>query len=525
MNAQTISQNAPISGATFLNQPRQERQKIKGQDYFDQIVSVEFVNGKLQANYFKQPVSAPIYPTLSNQSIKSTHNVVLPIEEEMLVLTRVTEENEQGICANIPLFFKTNNYIKVPSKVQRAVERYVPKSMLRAVNQDIDVAVDLCMIFLSNLSDTYFLINGIGSYSTAVEKEGWKNLNSEILRKQFHDQPNTYKRIIECLIYGTSKGAIIECDGIYGQGYKSYAYRLTDGYRAKGIVSYQFQSDYAKNLYKQGVYNRVIEVSNNSICKNLINLYVSMRLPTISEIEEEANRLIVLKYTTKKGKLLTRMGKKTKSYWKHPEERSFIEESIEIYKYLTEDGLMVPTPGNDKSGGRIVDSFTLMPSWIRSLIKINGQPIVEVDYSALHPNIAMYEYEGRKEFLTHQQVAEESGIDIKEVKIEHLSFFNKRWFDMQKSKLFEYYDKTEPLMLFNLRVEKDQSQFGHKATCRTLFKKEVEIMTDVIEQLNNIGINVGSVYDALFCEPKDREIVRDVMNEVILLHGVKSIAK
>jgi hypothetical protein len=186
---------------------------------------------------------------------------------------------------------------------------------------------------------------------------------------------------------------------------------------------------------------------------------------------------------------------------------------------------MIPTPGGNKSGGRIVDSFTLMPSWIRNLIKINGKAIVDVDFATLHPNIAMSLYDGTIKYLTHQQVSDELGIDVLEVKVAHLSFFNKRWPDMESSKIFNYYEKNEALMLQNLRMEKDQSLYGHKVTSRNLFRKEVEIMTAVVEELNEMEIYVGYIYDALFCNENDRFKVKEVMNKTILEHGVFTTAK
>jgi hypothetical protein len=58
-----------------------------------------------------------------------------------------------------------------------------------------------------------------------------------------------------------------------------------------------------------------------------------------------------------------------------------------------------------------------------------------------------------------------------------------------------------------------------------MFDKEVEIMTDVIIQLNKQGIYVGYIYDALFCHPMHAEHVKNLMDETILNHGVKTTAK
>ena len=133
-------------------------------------------------------------------------------------------------------------------------------------------------------------------------------------------------------------------------------------------------------------------------------------------------------------------------------------------------------------------------------------------------------YGGSKKFLTHQQVAEESGIAIKRVKIQHLSFFNETLMGMKWSPLYKYYQKTEPLLLKNIEYEKKSSEYNYRITSMRMFAKEVEIMTECIRRLNEIGIYVGYIYDALFCKENEREIVKKIMNEVAVELGVYTIA-
>ena len=86
-------------------------------------------------------------------------------------------------------------------------------------------------------------------------------------------------------------------------------------------------------------------------------------------------------------------------------------------------------------------------------------------------------------------------IDVVDVKLEQLSFFNETWKRMQKSPLFKHYHETEPVMLENIR--RDKKENGYKITSKRMFEAEVNIMTDVITNLNAKGINVLYVYDAL----------------------------
>jgi hypothetical protein len=58
-----------------------------------------------------------------------------------------------------------------------------------------------------------------------------------------------------------------------------------------------------------------------------------------------------------------------------------------------------------------------------------------------------------------------------------------------------------------------------------MFKVEVDIMTDVVEYLNVRNVCVLYVYDALLCEDKDKALVIETMNGIILEHGIKTGAK
>jgi hypothetical protein len=210
-------------------------------------------------------------------------------------------------------------------------------------------------------------------------------------------------------------------------------------------------------------------------------------------------------------------------YWLDADNRSFVEDNIRLFEFLTSRGFMIPSAGDMDSGGRVVDSFTLMPAWIREQITIDGIKLTECDYSALHPNIAIKLYDGSLTYLTHGLVAEHAGIELKKVKKLHLSFFNMKWDDMRKSPLFGYYSTNEPDMLAS--IYKDKSEHGHKITSQKMFAVEVGIMSAVIRDLNAKGVYVLYVYDALVCEEKDSELVAQTMNRIILEHGVKTTAK
>jgi hypothetical protein len=158
------------------------------------------------------------------------------------------------------------------------------------------------------------------------------------------------------------------------------------------------------------------------------------------------------------------------------------------------------------------------------MIKINGRRLVEADFKCLHPNLAISLYGGSQEYLTHGAIANELKMDVLEVKREHLSFFNKTTQQMTESPLHGFYSLREPSMLKRIKKEKLNAERKYKTTSQKLLAKEVSIMTDVIQRLNQQGIYVGYVFDALICQEKHAEVVARVMNEVVLQHGVKTTA-
>jgi hypothetical protein len=252
-------------------------------------------------------------------------------------------------------------------------------------------------------------------------------------------------------------------------------------------------------------------------------MYQKIDLPTSAELLIIGRKLVKEGRTTKKGKILTMRNKHLNDYWIDADNRSFVEDNIKLFEFLTGRGFMIPSAGDFHSGGRVVDSFTLMPSWIREQITIEGKKLIECDYSALHPNIAINLYDGSLTYLTHQMVADRAGIHVDNVKIEHLSFFNMKWEGMRKSSLFDYYSTHEPDML--AKIYHDKNEHGHKITSQKMFGVEVAIMTDVIKYLNDKGIYVLYVYDALLCEEKDFDLVEKTINRIILEHGIRTNIK
>ncbi len=439
------------------------------------------------------------------------------IKTDYLSLTGDTEDiqilqNDHNL-AELALQLPNVNSLLIPKKSEYNLRKYVPKAMLRAIDSDIDVAVEKCLVFLSNLCSTYYT------------DDKWKSLNATILHQQTKSKDNTYiyTRIIDVLKHGTSKGAFIEVNDSYLEREYCKKYRLTEIYLKAGLVEYIIKNSGIVLNQNRLFYEQLNEAMVHPICSNLIKMYPKIELPSSKELLVIGKRLAKDGHRTKKDKILTVRNNHSNNYWKDSDNRSFVEDNINLFEFLTCRGFMIPSVGDDKSGGRVVDSFTLMPAWIREQITVNGIKLAECDYIALHPNIAVKIYKGKLTYLTHQSIAERTGIDVKSIKIEHLSFFNKHWLAMLKSPLFAFYSNHEPDMLS--RIYNDKKEHDYKVTSAKMFSVEVAIMNDVIKHLSTIGINVLYVYDALLCEEKDKAIVVETMNRIILEHGVYTCVK
>ena len=427
--------------------------------------------------------------------------------------------NEGENNVTLPIFFGDSSIIQFPKGIKRDIRR-IPKRVLKTIDSNIEMAIEKCFLFVSSLTSTVY----------KEYNDYWKGLSSTILHQQFkkgNDNTRIYRYIIEALTNSTSSRLpIIEVkqndlgNDSYQVGNYSKQYRFHPNRVNQALVTYYLKfEENIKRLRKHHL-RQLSKASKNIIGRNLIAVYESIELPTTEEILKQADDLIRIKHRSKKGKLLTKLNKKSKSYYSNPESRSFVEENINQFEYYTKRGFRVPTIGDYKSGGRVVDSFNLMSSWIRQMIKIENEPILELDFKALHPNIAKSLYDGTNHQITHEIVSMSLKTPLKKVKIEHLSFFNKRIDDMKKSPLFQYYYTKERVMLEN--IISDKKQYGYKITSQRLFKKEVEIMSSIIEQLNRLDIYVLYVYDALYCKESDKAIVSDIMNNTIIEHKVNT---
>ena len=411
---------------------------------------------------------------------------------------------------SFPLLISSTK-ILVP-KVIKVLERKIKKKFLIDIEEDFESAKELCLLFLSQLVNYYYTKEGDDRFK-------FKNLKADHLRSLLPKKDNLYK-LISVFLIGID---LLQKDSEFVVNVKSYGYRINPKILKKGLEVYELKTEKAIKYFRK---KHDTLTDNNIIRNNLLKFYQDLTFPSIEEvlamgIEMAKNKVYI------KNRLVTYLNKHSKSYYTNPKSRMFIEDSLLKYEYLILkfEGLKSPNIGPDNSGNRIYDNLNLLPSWIRQMIKYKGEFLKELDYKCLHPNIVSSIYGGKEKFITHDLVASKSGILKSEVKKQHLSLFNMSTDKIKYNKLFDYYMRNEPRMMYNLISDKINNpeikeKDRYKITSKKMFKKEVEIMTDVISQLNTQNIYVMYVFDALWVHPNHEEKVKEIMNSVVLKHGV-----
>jgi hypothetical protein len=413
--------------------------------------------------------------------------------------------------------------VLIPSKLKSAV-KLIDKQTLKEIHKDSKTAREFILYFCSFI---YPKTNDVQEDTKGCP------LSSKLLAKLLAPAP--YLKIVEACLKGTPlKGPFVKREN-YRAGHHSYLYSIAPCYEKSFLMKHTFKSETVKKAFVRNILNQFKSRLDNPIITNLLAVYSNLELPEpLVVLNGGIKKSKEPDYRTNKGKKLHHLNKNPKSRFKHRADfdlAAFVEDHLKLYKKLTIPHLRIPSIQSKYAGGRVTDSITLMPSWIRGLFKINGEFLTECDFTALHPNIIMSLYGGRKQYLDHKELAKEMGemknlqepeklANLPLFKTQHLAFFNS-WEELMKDAhpdLWTYYTAKEPEMMAVLLSEKKER--GYKHTSLRMFTKEVEIMTEAIRRLNEEGIYVLYVYDALLCQQSHKETVVRVMNEVAEAHEV-----
>jgi len=408
------------------------------------------------------------------------------------------------------------NYLQDPTKCYYPYEiekhlKTASEAELKLISKDINQAKELILLFSSNLVSTQFdYLKGNG-YKV-------KNLYGGILLKQCG---KNYKRIIDYL----KKHKLLNTDNQYIVGVKSKTYWLSE----KVIISKVKEHDFTNNTIinrRQGINSDFKKVvASNIISKiSVEKVFPLLELPNVNQVQSHLESLANSKFTSKKGRLYKLPNNKRRERSLEGSNVTYTDDIMIIYKYLTKGGIKLYSTGN-KNCPRPVSSITLIPKVIRDLITMNGQKLVEVDFSALHPNIANHLYGINKKMITHQEMADYfnySEDELFKAKKLNLSYFNYEEKHFLNSKASKFYKEKHPGLYDELLRIK---QIDPKQITYALFRKEVELMTRVFIELDWHGILPVYVYDAVLVIEKNAEKTKEVMDIIAKQMGVYTVAE
>lgn len=456
---------------------------------------------------------------LQKELPQETGCIFLSYPKESLSIFESTKDSVFRLKNNKRTSLIFQDKLRIPKKVRSYLE-YISDEKLIIINKDIDVAKEMILHFVSQFSNTT-------AHYLKDEKSDLinKSLSSKIMRKNYRNKNKTvYKQIIDILISGNEHGGIIEKVKEYIPGVNNNIYRLTDKFIHLGTEEYNIKTKKVLTLNKRIVKKRIEEIHENVIGNNLLAVYDRVTLPTINEIKDKGVDLVVDKYK-RKGKTLIIQGNTNRKDI-DTDRFMLLEDHISIFETLAGSGLPIPYIGSEKSGGRVIDAINLMPKWIREMIRIDGKLLKEYDYKALHPNIVSLQYATPQEHkhISHEEVAKYLDIPLNRAKKEHLSFFNKQYWAMKESPLWDYYMDNKPVMIHLLLADRKNQAKDlkikdiHKVTSMLLFAFEVDLMSEVVKRLNARGVFVLYVFDALL--GVENRLIEQTMNEVAKEYGL-----
>ena len=389
--------------------------------------------------------------------------------------------------------FSNESKIRIGKKLKVAIN-YIPKENLLQINRNIIKAKELLYVFLHQFNhQIYHFLKD----EELIAKKINTNVYYKIFGRNYKNQKLT-SVIIKVLEQGTEKGSIIELSKEYCASVHSREYQLSKRYLGYGFEKITLTTKLAIKKNKKIKALAIQFIQGNKIALNDIMAYSILKLVNTDLIKDYAED-IISNTTFIKGEVLTL-------------ER--LETHLEIFDYLSDpdeylQGFLIP---KISKFGRVYTSFNLMPKWIREMYSL-----IEVDYSALHPNIASAIFEEDNEYrqtITHQKIADYLKLSTVKIKKLHLSFFNESINNMYLPKykgLMDYYNTYHPTLIPNIIADKKLN--GYKNTSHLLQQFESKMQVLNIEKLNNKGINPLYIFDALAVENRFADIVKDIMNE------------
>ena len=291
------------------------------------------------------------------------------------------------------------------------------------------------------------------------------------------------------------------------------------------LVEYRFKSQKLIDALKAKRIEAIKRNFENPIYLKLINEIPSRyEFPSIESVEALSEQMVASGATNNEGKLYVldyqesdfktvkkRIKTKKASYTmsvrvKVNQNVVSIQEGIAIYKRFLNEGLYFKDTGKHT---RYYTSLSLMPSWIRKLIKIDGQEIIENDFSALHNRLVNSYCGSICPELTgdsHTKLMNALGLQSRqEAKMIGLSYWNSRIMFGKTvaskanaeafGKMDEFLQTKYPKIWYALYDIKSQS---HTDMSKLLMRMERELMENVINEFVGDAPYIYT-YDCIYC--------------------------
>ncbi len=376
------------------------------------------------------------------------------------------------------------------------------------------------------------------SRGSSKNNDYWVEIPSLSLKKTNRG----YRKLLDALEKGTENGAIVECDHDYRfnkpdakvkmRG-KCMYYRLAPKYRKR----LKKKVDLKKPMYDMfSAYQKqnLLDIQKNDIGRSMINATMHAVFPTVEHVLTLAQSLIGT--DNNKGQMYGDGEWYKKEF--NCDDKTLENDKLVVdinkitdkYENMMEEGLRVPTQST--SAYRVTDSVCIMPKFIRNEVLLEEEEMIEVDVTALHPNIMAYvlkreipsERKIIEEYLegdVHSKMAEYLGVDRKTVKTNFLSYFNDRNANLKKYEVNKFFEEKLPK---SLRWIRNYKRANHKRMSKLLFKNETILMENIVREIHKNDLKCFSVYDAIYVPKSKGEQAYNIVNEVIKASGLNTDA-
>jgi len=111
--------------------------------------SHKFINSSNYINNYSS--STIIYDTDRNSTLINNEKLYVIMDKNSL-----NAKKDYHNYAQFAPFMQNSNMISIPKKVKYNLEKYVSKKSLKSINGNVDVAIEMCLLIISNLSNTYY---------------------------------------------------------------------------------------------------------------------------------------------------------------------------------------------------------------------------------------------------------------------------------------------------------------------------------------------------------------------------------